>query len=228
MINKISRLDGGTAEALEAIFIALTSSNNDYAGFSGALDQLRQMAVKGEKLDYTLDMHAWISALEMLALANQEYSPLAKQVLEAIMANSAYGKEAQNYAMLALRNDAQKDGGEKDVPQAPANVGGIDFRGLPITSFTAVNPALMAVPAHLAGAGTKEMNAAWSAIQKKMQSGPVPFEDLAGYVAACSQRKECRSQLKAVSSYILNMLKLEEEAAVATAPELKEILSCLS
>jgi hypothetical protein len=123
---------------------------------------------------------------------------------------------------------------QKDAkPQTGKNTdggkqGGIDFRALPLTTQPALNLQSLTVPQELISASSVDMDRKWQALQKKIASGPVPYQELQGYVAACCKRQECRKQLEAVSSYICELLKMEEEAAVATAPELKQILSCLS
>jgi hypothetical protein len=74
----------------------------------------------------------------------------------------------------------------------------------------------------------EELETTWTDIEKSIQSGPMPYEKLKAQAIACCQNKNAQAAREKLSSCIVNLLKLEEEAAVPTAPELKEILIVLS
>jgi len=100
---------------------------------------------------------------------------------------------------------------------------------LPISQQTESAAISMAVPGtEGVKRTTEELDAAWTNIEKSIRSGPMPYEQLKAHVIACCRNKDADRQREAVCSYIANILKLEEEAAVPTAPELKELLAVLS
>ncbi|MCX5707650.1 MAG: DHH family phosphoesterase [Candidatus Omnitrophica bacterium] len=111
-----------------------------------------------------------------------------------------------------------KDGGSKEV-EAP---GGIDFRALPAVVTPMANPA--------AGAGLislRDLDKQWSDIQSKIYQGEMPYQEIKKYASVCCGRHDAAKQLEQVSEGITNILKMEEDRAIPTAPELKEILACL-
>jgi hypothetical protein len=59
-----------------------------------------------------------------------------------------------------------------------------------------------------------------------MQNGPMPYEKIKEY-AVCCKDKGAAQQVNTIFSCVANILRIEEEAAVATAPELKEILQTI-
>ncbi len=112
----------------------------------------------------------------------------------------------------------QQDGGNKAIDP----LGGVDFRALPAVVTPMVNPA--------AGAGLislGDLDKQWSEIQSKIYQGEMPYREIKLYVSSCCGQKTAAKQLEQVSEGITNILKMEEERALSTAPELKEILSCL-
>ncbi|MDD5347689.1 MAG: glucose-6-phosphate isomerase family protein, partial [Candidatus Omnitrophica bacterium] len=110
------------------------------------------------------------------------------------------------------------------LEQMPASKkGGIDFRALPVS----VPQAVPQMPLVSKNVSAQELSKRWTGIQAKVQSGPMPYQEIKEYVSLCSANQEAKAQLQEVHAYIANILKLEEERAVATAPELKEVLCCL-
>ncbi|HNQ51128.1 MAG TPA: hypothetical protein PKL03_06795 [Candidatus Omnitrophota bacterium] len=110
-----------------------------------------------------------------------------------------------------------KDGGK--------TLGGIDFRILP----SVVDPAdASEIGMHRQSmASMQDLDKQWSDIQKILSDGRMPYQELKEYVSCCVNRREAAEQMRAVTTCITGILKLEEERAISTAPELKEILSCL-
>ena len=114
------------------------------------------------------------------------------------------------------------------VGTAPAKTGGIDFRALPVESQRAVNPAVIAQG--LAGmplVSAEEMDKNWAAIQKTMAQGQMPYVELKKFVTNCYAQKNDGKYRKVATECVLNLLKLEEERAISTPDELKQIVVLL-
>ena len=112
-----------------------------------------------------------------------------------------------------------KDGGK----------GGIDFRALPMStraveavSVTGSHNMPIAVDPKAVAALEKE----WHSIQQEMQKGRLPYKEIKEYVVSCN-KEQAREQIDQVLACVANILRLEEDAAVATPPELKEILTTI-
>jgi hypothetical protein len=122
-----------------------------------------------------------------------------------------------------------QDGGDQvKSPQAPAKTGGLDFRALPIAIQPAIVPA--ALLKNLENApmvSAEEMDKRWAAIQTTMARGQIPYAELKKFVTACYSQKIDSRYRKAATKCVLNLLKLEEERAVSTPDELKQIVVLL-
>jgi hypothetical protein len=112
---------------------------------------------------------------------------------------------------------AKKDGGKKDV-------GGIDFTSLPLLSQPSFRPAaLPAVPVSLA-----ELDAQWQAIVKQLNAGSVPCDSLREYVVGCRSQKLASAHLKRAHVYVDSLLRMEQDAAVRTSAQMKEVIADLA
>jgi len=110
-------------------------------------------------------------------------------------------------------SENNKDGGK----------GGIDLRSLPIAIQPAVNPAPGGIPAGLPAVNIADLDKEWQQIQMQIQDEAMPYARIKEYVVSCKQQ-QAKGRLDAVLACIADILRLEEERAIATAPELKEIL----
>jgi len=123
------------------------------------------------------------------------------------------------------------DGGvtaaQEDKQPTKRKVAGIDFRDLPIVTPQAAGPGNASSNASGVVLSSEQLKKQWQDIREHIQNGPMPYQEIKAYVLGCSQSVEGRAYLKEVSCCIAEILKLEEEAAYATAPELKEILACI-
>jgi hypothetical protein len=135
---------------------------------------------------------------------------------------------------------AQKDGGtvtqkpsselEKSESQSPqeakSNIkptyGGVDFRVFP----SAVQPMVKAAAGRdrMDRVSVLALDKQWAQIQKTMAQGQMPYAQLKEYVSACTGRQDAYSQMEIAAACITRILKMEEERALPTALELKEIL----
>jgi hypothetical protein len=119
--------------------------------------------------------------------------------------------------------DQQKDGG------TATDKGGIDLRALPIVTnpmeTLAASNSLNA-PVVIDPKIAEALNRQWLDIQKQMQQGPMPYKQMKEFVACCN-KEQASEQINQVFACIANILRLEEDAAVSTPPELKEILTTI-
>ncbi|MBP6920157.1 MAG: hypothetical protein KBC23_04125 [Candidatus Omnitrophica bacterium] len=128
-------------------------------------------------------------------------------------------QKIENYKLEA----ASKDGGRAH--------GGIDFRTLPLSAQTGVNPAVMQ-PAidmkalQVLGQQSKmqDLNKEWARIEKQIAGKAMPYEKIKEYLAVCSDREAAGDQLSRVEQCLSNILKLEEACAVSTSDQMKELL----
>jgi|GEM_PF-4742257 len=113
------------------------------------------------------------------------------------------------------------DGGVKDANE----VGGIDFRGMPIVSQPAIGTVRIPVMPNLIGAvALEELDKQWMGIRTSMAQGEMPYLKIKEYVACCNARPDSSKQIQAVTNCVADILKAEEEDALPTCGQLKEIL----
>ncbi len=120
-----------------------------------------------------------------------------------------------------------KDGGLETEQTPPAKTGGIDFRALPVESQPLMTPsAIGQLIADAPVLSASEMDKNWEMIQKSLAEGRMPYEELKKFVACCYAYNHAGHK-KAATEYVLSLLKLEEERAIETPDELKEIVVLL-
>jgi len=130
-----------------------------------------------------------------------------------------------DYAIYAQR---QKDR-EKTMASMDGGKGGIDFRAVPIViqpgTGIGVPPIDMKQLQLLAETSAiKDLDAEWANIREQMRGRQMPYAKMKEYVAVCCQRKAQDKHMDDVMACVTNILKLEEKCAVATSPEMKELL----
>jgi hypothetical protein len=123
----------------------------------------------------------------------------------------------KSFMQTNSKEPALADGGNK---------GGIDFRQLPIVTQPAVNNPQPVVVGSAMQMSESNLNEEWKQIEKAMQNGPMPYKKIKEYVTCCRNQKADK-QMDAVFACIANILRLEEEQALPTAPEIKEILTSI-
>ena len=117
----------------------------------------------------------------------------------------------------------EADGGSLDTP------GGVDFRSLPIGGQSGQVPVLMPQLQQLAAnSKIKDLDQEWSRIRGEMLAPEMPYNRIKEYIAVCLSRPDCRNKLGQAVSCIIDILRMEEDQALATNQELKDILMCLS
>jgi len=152
---------------------------------------------------------------------------IARERTDEIMRHNPASAFRDSDGGAAKIDDAKKAGrigdelNDKDDGVEP--VGGIDFRAVPVVpAAPAAIPALAAHPATL-----RQLERDWDTISRKLEQGEVPCAALKEYAAACVAHKDARKQLLAVSACIDTILRMEEDAAVVTSAEMKEILAII-
>jgi hypothetical protein len=129
-------------------------------------------------------------------------------------------------AVIAPRYGVQ----ETQLDGGTAAKGGIDFRALPLTTQPGALPLAPAIDMQLLrqiaqGSSIADLDRAWKSIQSQAQQEPaLPCQKIKEYVAVCCQRSAGKDRLNEVSTYLAQVLRLEEDSAVSTTPELKELL----
>jgi MoxR-like ATPase len=109
------------------------------------------------------------------------------------------------------------------------NSGGIDMRALPIAARPVEAFGVMhsqGVSLELDPKVAAVLNQDWIAIMQQVQSEAMPYAKIKEYVVRCKQQN-AQEQLDAVFICITNILRLEEDVAVSTPQELKEILTTI-
>jgi len=118
------------------------------------------------------------------------------------------------------------DGGKESVVSAP---GGIDLRALPIAARpveAAAGTANQIQPAVSDPAVLAQLKQQWGQIELSMQKGPLPYKDIRQYIDVC-RKQGAQEAIDEVFVCIAKLLRMEEDLAVATPAELKEILVLL-
>ena len=213
--------DGGSIdERITSIFAQAEQSMN---GFKES-DENYYFASAEE---YRPETRVWVvKQLVALGVADEILPELRKFVKARTPAKQRACVE-EAIARLSAQTGTQKDGGNTNP------LGGIDFRSLPATiqpASNAFSPAAIlgvTVPQAALQAPLAELDKKWSDIQEKICKADMPYQELKEYVAICCSRKDASVQVEKIYDCVTNILKMEEERAVATAPELKEIIACL-
>jgi hypothetical protein len=121
---------------------------------------------------------------------------------------------------------AERDGGEA----LPDNdLGGVDFRQLPVNGQPVIAPVLMPQLQQLASnSKIKDLDQEWDQIRGEMLAPEMPYNRIKEYIAVCLSRPDCRKKLDQAVCCIIDILRMEEDQALATNQELKDILMYLS
>jgi hypothetical protein len=134
------------------------------------------------------------------------------------------GQTREERTTLLMENIRQKTASSA----VEKNVGGIDFRALPMTiqpmgSFVGLNFKLP----QLSQAELAKMNidSEMQQIQQMIASGILPSgQRVKELIAACNQKKEMGARADNLLLCLIDICKLEEENAYETEPELREAL----
>jgi hypothetical protein len=73
-----------------------------------------------------------------------------------------------------------------------------------------------------------QLNDQWKEIQNSAQNAELPYARMKQLVSCCKAQEEAAVLKQEVTAYVVNLLKLEEERAIATPEALKEIVSLIA
>lgn len=116
-----------------------------------------------------------------------------------------------------------------DPVKTPADVGGIDFRAIPMITQPMGNLSGLnfSLP-HLSNVENINLDDELAQIQKLLRAGITPSGvRLKEFVAVCYQKGELSQYLDEIVASLVDICKLEEEKVDASANELKEVLLIL-
>lgn len=154
-----------------------------------------------------------LGGMAMLNLTRDEKVLLSEVARAGSMQDKTRAQEALK---AAKRFDDSK------TKQAPGQYGGIDFRALPVIQQPMPDMGGLKV-----AADAKELNAQLRDIRRALDAGKMPYEQLKAYAAYCARSGSSDNELEQVRKYIDSILRAEEDAAIATSAQMKEILACL-
>ena len=121
----------------------------------------------------------------------------------------------------------------ESTPVANEELGGIDFRGLPIVTQPMGSSPLgiprlrsglpsVAVPINI------NLDKEWQEIENMLQAGITPSNQrIKEYLEVSCQTQDCSQRIDKVLSLLADILRLEEEQVTSTEPALKEFLVLL-
>jgi hypothetical protein len=133
--------------------------------------------------------------------------------------------ETKDPARPGIDGQKSKDGGEVFQNR---DLAGIDFRGLPIGGQPAQAPVMMLQLVKLAqGSKMADMDKEWLGIQREIAGPSMPYEKIKEYIAVCLNKPDCRKHLDKAVTCLITILRIEEEQALPTQNELKDLLICL-
>ncbi|HRZ14207.1 MAG TPA: ROK family protein [Candidatus Omnitrophota bacterium] len=222
----LQRQDYATVSAFSPA-LGLLGNEESASLLRSALEQMQDQGYEKKKFiiaEALSDMGDPAGDEYLVRYLNDEY--LAHPNSLGLGSEIAFGAVAAAAAAVAL---AKSRKGSAEGDQAEQAVGGIDFRAVPVnvapaapagSIAAAVDPAWLSV-------SLPELDRRWLEIQASLAQGPVPFAKIKEFIAICSSRKDAGDRLKAVSAWVAAILKMEEAAALETAPELVEIIAVL-
>jgi len=143
----------------------------------------------------------------------------------------------------AFDADNGKDGGdterrvsmsgnpEENSRKAPSEMGGIDLRNLRpghIYTIGSEMPKgqvdLQALRRMAQASDMKDLDASWARVCETIRKGDMPYGTVKEFAAVCLARKDA-SRLEILARCLYDILKMEEESALPSSPELKEVLA---
>ncbi|MFA5100731.1 MAG: hypothetical protein WC547_07615, partial [Candidatus Omnitrophota bacterium] len=124
--------------------------------------------------------------------------------------------EAEDIPAQEPASQERRDGGK---------IGGVDFRAMPAVVMPAAEVG--GEVSSVAAVDVSELGRQWAALQVKVRDGQMPYDDIRAYISACCANKEACDSLKKASLWVAEILKMEEDACVATSPQMKEVIALL-
>jgi len=120
---------------------------------------------------------------------------------------------------------------EENSRKAPSEMGGIDLRNLRpghIYTIGSEMPKgqvdLQALRRMAQASDMKDLDASWARVCETIRKGDMPYGTVKEFAAVCLARKDA-SRLEILARCLYDILKMEEESALPSSPELKEVLA---
>ncbi|MCX5708657.1 MAG: AAA family ATPase [Candidatus Omnitrophica bacterium] len=131
--------------------------------------------------------------------------------------------------LMAKKKSTSRPVGQDGGTAQTDDLGGIDFRQIPVAGESAVTTALTPQLQQLAqNSKMADLDQEWSCIRGEMLAPQMPYGKIREYIAVCLSRPGCRKKLDQAVTCIIDILRMEEDQALATNQELKDILMYLS
>jgi hypothetical protein len=106
--------------------------------------------------------------------------------------------------------------------------GGIDFRAAVKSAQIEKIDKDLLLRQLAQGSGITDLAAEWRKIQRDIQGDTMPYSRIKKFYAACSLRTDGRAYQQQVMMLVLSSLRFEEEANIATAAQMKEIVMLMN
>ncbi|MCX5708002.1 MAG: HEAT repeat domain-containing protein, partial [Candidatus Omnitrophica bacterium] len=194
---------------------------------------MQPMLLQLEKADPEIRMAVITSVLKMgdtvidalVGLLNQEKLPVFASDPEAVKRVIEVIEKYKN----------SKDGGQSEkldnlrelLKRLNSGLGGVDFRAMPVA--TGVVPLVVpGANAMMPKVSLEELDNQWKEIQHTAQNAELPYQKLKQFVSCCRAQEEAAGLKQEVIAYVANLLKLEEERAISTPSQLKEIVALVA
>ncbi|HTY45226.1 MAG TPA: hypothetical protein VMD52_04475 [Patescibacteria group bacterium] len=211
-----------------------------YAGIHGLLteaDRGRGFLTRVAELDTLLSSNGFMA----LQVAFPHRIQLLKELTPALEAQTSLQlklredqgpEKTNNFVLLEKKNQDLRAGSPSAssptgiVPQTQGEVGGIDFRSLPIPAQSPTFTFTLRQPVQLIPSA--KLGEYWQDIQKSLQDNAIPSSDrILNYLRSCCDKEDAAQEIEKIVACIAEILRLEEDQVVYTDPEMKQILAVL-
>lgn len=209
--------EGKAAEFRTALLAARKNQKHAVAKALEVPAQEAGIAAAEAKAEFTRANDGLSGLRKKMEIAESVAAPLREEIaaLNAKLAGLKAEKAKLDLSLGGTSLETQKDGGTTPV-------GGIDFHALPVT-LPPAGPAI--APGVMPRASLKDLGHQWAEVQRKANNAELPYEQMKSLVSSCKSQEDAAALKQEVTAYVVNLLKLEEERAIATPERLKEIVS---
>ncbi|MCX5708659.1 MAG: GNAT family N-acetyltransferase [Candidatus Omnitrophica bacterium] len=190
-----------------------------------------QVAVATDTQKQGVATALWLAAMQFMERRKvTTYKVTALSPYSASIAERLGWKKTADNGKAARYSYNAFDGGDAGRLDGGATApGGVDFRELPVSGQPSIAPVLMPQLQKLAqNSRMKDLDREWNNIRGEMLAPEMPYNRIKEYIAVCLNRPGCRKKLDQAVTCIIDILRMEEDQALATNQELKDILMYLS
>jgi len=212
-LGKLIKVEGGLQAANELMLQGKAAGIEEYSIYK----MIAPLAYYGRRSEFVMRELAGLSW-------NQPFFPMLVALIDS---GKSREEILDEYVRLAVEKALLNGGLPVENAQAPADLGGIDMRALPVQSLPAVAPIDAAAAGALAGLSLAELDQRWADIRKTMAKGEMPCREMKELLVACAGRQDALKQKKQVVDCVSAILEMEEERAISTPSDLKELIALL-